>query len=256
MLDNDGIVKLIDFGASKQFNSQNGGAFSTSAVTYTNGFAPYEQMERSYEKFGPWTDFYALGATVYNLLANKTPPMPGDINDDDTVDKRISLPLPDSVSEHTRDLLLWLLKPNRLERPRSVADILKFMDARSVKPTPVPELSWNTQGDAVMVTASGAGNVLLYIDGKEVKNPCSLPFGTKEQNFQAFATAQAPGCTLTTCRTVSIAVPAKASPVPVVTTREEDDQVIITASGEGRVVLYADGKAVNNPFTIKKSNKV
>ena len=66
MVDKNGTVKLIDFGASKQFNSKTGGALSTSSVTYTNGFAPIEQMEKSYEKLGPWTDFYALGATIYS----------------------------------------------------------------------------------------------------------------------------------------------------------------------------------------------
>ena len=98
MINNDGIVKLIDFGASKQFNNKTGGALSTSSVTYTNGFAPIEQMEKSYEKLGPWTDFYALGATLYNVLTNQRPPMPSDINDDHTPDKHLSLPLPSSVS--------------------------------------------------------------------------------------------------------------------------------------------------------------
>lgn len=124
MINNDGIVKLIDFGASKQFNNKTGGALSTSSVTYTNGFAPIEQMEKSYEKLGPWTDFYALGATLYNVLTNQRPPMPSDINDDHTPDKHLSLPLPSSVSNKTRDMILWLMKTNRKERPASVKEIM------------------------------------------------------------------------------------------------------------------------------------
>ena len=129
MVDKNGTVKLIDFGASKQFNSKTGGALSTSSVTYTNGFAPIEQMEKSYEKLGPWTDFYALGATIYNVLANQRPPMPSDINDDHTPDKHLSLPLPFGVSDKMRDLLLWMMKTNRKERPESVKDITDYLKA-------------------------------------------------------------------------------------------------------------------------------
>ena len=127
MIDKDGIVKLIDFGASKQFNNKTGGALSTSSVTYTNGFAPIEQMEKSYEKLGPWTDFYALGATLYNVLTNQRPPMPSDINDDHTPDKHLSLPLPNGVGEKTRDVILWLMKTNRKDRPASVKEILDYL---------------------------------------------------------------------------------------------------------------------------------
>ena len=133
MVDRDGVVKLIDFGASKQFNNKTGGALSTSAVTFTNGYAPIEQMEKSYEKFGPWTDFYALGATLYNLLSNQRPPMPSDINDDTTLDKHLALPLPGGISKHMHDLLLWLMRPNRLERPSSVKDIVDFINSPSAK---------------------------------------------------------------------------------------------------------------------------
>lgn len=123
ILDKNGNVKLIDFGASKQFNAQKGGATSSTAICYTNGYAPREQMEQSYDKFGPWTDFYALGATLYNLLTNKRPPMPSDIDDDMSKDKHLALPMPASVSENIRKFVIWLMQTNRLKRPQSVNDI-------------------------------------------------------------------------------------------------------------------------------------
>ncbi|MBO4487451.1 MAG: protein kinase [Bacteroidaceae bacterium] len=122
MQDKDGVVKLIDFGASKQLNAK-GGATTSTAVSYTNGFAPREQMEQNLEKFGPWTDLYALGATLYNLLSGKRPPLPTDIDDDTSANKHLALPLPAGVSDKMRNLVLWLMSTNRMQRPQSVEEI-------------------------------------------------------------------------------------------------------------------------------------
>ena len=124
MMDKAGDIKLIDFGASKQLNAQKGGATTSAAISYTNGYAPREQMEQNYEKFGPWTDIYALGATLYNLLTNKRPPLPTDIDDDATTDKHQVLPFPDSVSGEMKSLVLLMMKTNRLLRPQSIDVII------------------------------------------------------------------------------------------------------------------------------------
>ncbi len=126
MVDRNGNVSLIDFGASKQ-RSNKGGATTSTAVSFTNGFAPREQMEQNLEKFGPWTDLYALGATLYNLLANQKPPMPSDIDDDRSADKHLALPLPTGISEKTRQLILRLMTTDRLDRPQSVEEVRKLM---------------------------------------------------------------------------------------------------------------------------------
>ena len=122
MLEKGGNIKLIDFGASKQLNAQKGGAIASTAISYTNGFAPREQMEQNYDKFGPWTDLYALGATLYNLLTNQRPPLPTDIDDDMSDDKHLALPMP-NVSDKMKQLILWLMKTNRMQRPKTVKDI-------------------------------------------------------------------------------------------------------------------------------------
>ncbi len=125
MVDRQGVVKLIDFGASKQQSAQ-GGATTSTAVSYTNGYAPREQMEQNLEKFGPWTDFYALGATLYNLITNKKPPLPSDIDDDSSVDKHLALPMPASCIETLRKFVLCLLQTDRGKRPQSDDDIYDY----------------------------------------------------------------------------------------------------------------------------------
>lgn len=124
MIDAKGNVQLIDFGASKQLKNANGDSLSTSsAMAYTPGYAPSEQMEQNIEKFGPWTDLYALGATMFNLLTMQQPPSPSDIDED----SRTALKLPAAVSKKTEKLIFWLMKPNRTMRPKSVLDVKQFL---------------------------------------------------------------------------------------------------------------------------------
>ena len=131
MIDKSGNVTLIDFGASKQLNVQKGGATTSTAISYTNGYAPREQMEQNYDKFGPWTDFYSLGATLYTLLSNKRPSLPTDIDDDVTEDKHIALPLPSNVvNTKIHRIILWMMSTNRNLRPQCVEDILAKLEEK------------------------------------------------------------------------------------------------------------------------------
>lgn len=130
MVDSHNVVKLIDFGASKQ-QSTVGGATMSTGISYTNGYAPSEQMAQSYDKFGPWTDFYALGATVYKLLTNQDPPSVSDLSEDETEDKHLALPMP-NVSEEMKKLVVWMMQVNRLKRPKNVGEIRRILQQPSV----------------------------------------------------------------------------------------------------------------------------
>ena len=139
MLEKGGKIKLIDFGASKQLGAN--GTLTTNAPTafaQTPGYAPREQTEQNLNKIGPWTDIYALGATLYNLLTNNKPPLPTDIDDDISEDKHVALPFPESVGG-LKYLVLQMMKTNRLQRPQSIDAIISAEKTRKEQSKQAPK---------------------------------------------------------------------------------------------------------------------
>lgn len=147
MINAEGHVWLIDFGASKQFTRSEAHLTLSSTMMMTPGYAPSEQVNRNAKAIGPWTDFYALGATLYKLLTNATPPPIDDIVDDPE-----ALRLPSSVSSRMADLIRWLMQPSRSKRPQSVAEIRHFIGSFSKPEPPVkaPEVPKPTVDEATI----------------------------------------------------------------------------------------------------------
>ena len=128
MVDRYGHVYLIDFGASKHVEP-NSTLTTSLALAYTPGFCPPELIDLSNETpeyyiqaikdIGPWTDIYALGATMYNLLTDSIPPSKRRLEKEG----RNAFMFPYKVSSSTQDLIVWMMKPNSKDRPRNVSDI-------------------------------------------------------------------------------------------------------------------------------------
>ena len=123
MLNGQGEAILIDFGASKQLMDSGTYATTTGAMCYTPGYAPAEQIDQNIERIGPWTDLYALGATLYNLVSRNTPPAISDLQEGDA-----AFSYPPSVSRNMRKLIQWMMNPSRQRRPQSIGEVRLYLE--------------------------------------------------------------------------------------------------------------------------------
>ncbi len=125
----DGTVKLMDFGCARDFQSG-----LTETITLKHGFAPREQY--SGRDQGPWTDVYALCATVYYCLTGKVPPratLRGEEEQDPMIPPR---QLGADLIEEQERALLRGLSPKVENRWHSAAELYAALYGRTLDGTP------------------------------------------------------------------------------------------------------------------------
>jgi hypothetical protein len=126
LLRDDGSVVIIDFGAARDFR----GSYITAAAS---GYSPPEQHGVGGQQ-GPWSDLYALGAIAYRCVTGSAPPdSPQRLRNDPCVPTVIAAPR--TYDKSLLSAIDWMLKVEKADRPRSVAQVRLAMRTGLVPPS-------------------------------------------------------------------------------------------------------------------------
>ena len=120
LLNDRNEVILIDFGISKHYDSS-GEQTSSTPIGLSKGFSPLEQrLDGDVRQFGPSTDIYALGATLYYLVSGLEPP-------EASLAAENGVPRPEGVSDLLWNVIEQSMKPFRKNRPQDIPAFLALL---------------------------------------------------------------------------------------------------------------------------------
>ena len=125
----DGKLILLDLGAAKDLDIQgNDGSVQSSQMVAKHGFSPIEQYSKS-GKVGPWTDIYAMAATIYYCCTGILPPPATDRTIDDTLSRK---PL---LTQNQFDAISLCMSVLPKNRPQDMGAMLQALAATGVPKT-------------------------------------------------------------------------------------------------------------------------
>lgn len=129
----DGSIVLIDFGLSKQYNSQGEPETSTAIGYGTPGYAPIEQScYRDGEGFPITIDIYALGATLFKTLTGKTPPNASNIMNYGFPEAELQ---ERNISNKTITAIQHAMKPEKNARTQTVETFIQEIEGGHAEDT-------------------------------------------------------------------------------------------------------------------------
>lgn len=143
MISDDGAVKLIDFGAAK--TTLNDSKASTTLLLRP-GYAPIEQY-RSRGEQGPWTDVYALCATIYRAITGITPPEAPDRITSDELEEPSKLGV--KIDKKTERALMRGLSVLSKNRQQSMNELMAELE-----PPPMPDPKPKSSYKKIIVAAA------------------------------------------------------------------------------------------------------
>ena len=132
MLTKDGQVFILDLGAAKDLNVNQG---ASSMQVAKGGFSPYEQYTQRGGS-GPWTDVYAMAATIYYTLTGKIPPIAIDRAEDDTISW--DLPNLNTLPRPALEALKQAMVVSAKKRTQSMEELERGLFEKA-EPTPRPK---------------------------------------------------------------------------------------------------------------------
>ncbi len=200
-----GQMKLLDFGAAREFDTEG----KSLSVVLKPGYAPVEQYT-SKGKQGPWSDIYALAATIYRCLVGMTPPdsMERVITDELQTPGRLGIMFPAYVEQ----ALMKALSVQAENRYQTMAEFQSALYGKRMEPAVRPgmpqeylagvPITYTTGNNTGVPAGSNTGVPTGYPTGVPTGVPTGYPAGSdpgglqhpQEKKNSASVAAIAGGC--------------------------------------------------------------
>jgi serine/threonine protein kinase len=117
---------LLDFGAVHQFS---GDRKRKTGQVVTAGYSPVEQYYQG-GYVGPWSDVYAIGASMRACIEGKTPPTAIERHANDTL-LPASAAFSDQYPLYLLECIDWAMELDPLQRPQNAGELLKAMQNKT-----------------------------------------------------------------------------------------------------------------------------
>jgi len=124
LLRSGGHPLLIDFGAVKHMKGA--ANLEVKGHTLTQGFAPIEQ--HNHGNVGPWSDIYAIGATMYSCITGKPPPSALERVKKDKLESVIRSFEKKGYSPALLDAISSAMRMDMTARPQTIDEFMEMMD--------------------------------------------------------------------------------------------------------------------------------
>lgn len=172
MMTKDGRMKLIDFGAARFAGNDTERSLT---IILKHGYAPAEQYQ-SHGNQGPWTDVYAICATMYRMITGKVPPSAMDRLHEDTLEEFGALGC--RVSEQTAYAVIDKGMAIRVEdRYRNMDELIQGLyetGGKKIKRKKKKQKSGSSSGKWIAIGAAAAiacfGGVFLLTNQGSSQN--------------------------------------------------------------------------------------
>jgi serine/threonine protein kinase len=181
VIEPDGRPVLLDFGAARRVISDKSQALT---AILKPAYAPIEQYaEAGSVKQGPWTDLYALGATLHFMLLGR-PPAPATARAVHDSQAPLSGQSLSGCSVEFLHIIDWMLAPRPGDRPQSVAALREVLEGRAAPPVrrsaeAEPQGDW--ERTAVLPVGSGTRPPPSTIASASPAYPATQPYVEDER---------------------------------------------------------------------------
>ena len=133
LLRSGGHPLIIDFGAVKHMKGE--ANLEVKGHTLTQWFAQIEQ--HNHGNIGPWSDIYAIGATMYSCITGKPPPSAIERVKKDKLESMIRSFEKKKYSSSLLEAINSAMKMDLTERPQTIEEFMEMLDVETASPSKI-----------------------------------------------------------------------------------------------------------------------